>query len=435
MNRRHFVKAAGLAVSGAMLGGLDRAGAMSKPAAPKAGTRPNIVLIMADDMGYEALGCNGAAEYKTPNLDAMAAGGIRFTNCYSQPLCTPSRVKIMTGRYNVRNYKHFGHLDPGEITFANVVKKAGYKTCVAGKWQLGPINNKAIGAFGFDSYCLWTNGFERRYNEPNVSVNGVEYREMEGKYGPDLFCGHITDFIEAHRDEPFFAYYPMVLTHDPFVPTPDSADWPEMKGQKDVKYFADMVAYADKMVGRIVTKLDELGIRDNTILMFTGDNGAWSPVKTKMKDGTVIQGAKGSMTDGGTHVPFVASWPAQHPRGVVLDDLIDFSDFFVTIAEAAGAELPDVKIDGVSFLGRLKGQAGTPREWTYCFHFPNKSNNPNQTPLEIFVRDKRYKLYHDGRLYDLRNDPLEQKPILFDDDSPEQGAIRMKLFKVLVIPT
>ena len=433
MDRRGFLKIAGSSISSFLLANAGCSSVKGFSRFSSAKNRPNIILIMADDLGYEALSCNGAAEYQTIELDRLARQGIRFTNCYSQPLCTPSRVKIMTGRYNIRNYKRFGFLYPDEITFANIVKKVGYKTCIAGKWQLGKIGPQ-VHQFGFDTYCLWSGGFHDRFMEPNINVDGTEHEKWEGKYGPDVFSDHILNFIEENQNRPFFAYYPMALTHDPFVPSPDHRDYPVKKGTNDPKYFADMIAYTDKIVGRIDRKLEELGIRENTILMFTGDNGTGRGIVTKMKDGRDYKGGKGDMTNAGTHVPFIASFPGKAPRGKVCDDLIDFSDFFVTIAEATGAALPSVQIDGVSFLPQLMNQQGPVRDYTYCFHHPNKKNYPDQFPLEIFVRDKRWKLYHDARLFDLLNDPLEEYPIPIKQQNEKQKAAREKLFEVLTVP-
>lgn len=428
MDRRLFLKSATAAASTMLFSALPLHAAANDLKMKKM----NVVLIMADDLGYEAIGCNGAAKYETPNLDKLASEGVRFTHCYAQPLCTPSRVKIMTGRYNVRNYKHFGFLHEDEITFANVLKKVGYNTCVAGKWQLGKLGEQVY-KFGFDSYCLWAGGYDKRYQDPNIDRDGKKL-ETKGKYGPDVFADYICEFMEKNARNPFFVYYPMVLTHDPFVPTPDSSDWDENKGKKDTKYFADMVAYTDKIVGKIDAKLEELGLRENTLLVFTGDNGTLEQITTKMKSGQDYTGGKGDTTNAGTHVPLIVSWPGSAAKGKVCDDLIDFSDFFTTIANLGQAPLPDVQIDGVSFLPQIKGQKGTPRDYTYCFYHPNKKTKPDQHEMRIFVRDKHWKLYHDERLYNLDKDPLEQNPIFIDTDTPESKAARVKLYEYLTIP-
>src|SRR5438876_2276642 len=187
--------------------------------------KPNLILILADDLGYECLGCNGSTSYKTPALDRLAADGMRFRHCYVQPLCTPTRVQLMTGQYNVRNYIQFGLLHPEAITFGNLLKQAGYATGIAGKWQLshgfdGP------GKFGFDEYCLWQlTRRPPRYANPGLEINGKEIDYKKGEYGPDLVSDYVLDFIARKKNQPFFLYYPMMLTHPPFQPTPDSKDW------------------------------------------------------------------------------------------------------------------------------------------------------------------------------------------------------------------
>ncbi|MEX0867977.1 MAG: sulfatase-like hydrolase/transferase, partial [Pirellulales bacterium] len=196
-------------------------------AAPLSATeRPNVVLIMTDDMGYEAVSSNGSESCHTPNLDKLAAEGVRFTNAFANPICTPSRVKIMTGQYNVRNYVKFGELDRGQTTFAHQLKKAGYVTCIAGKWQLGSQVD-APRHFGFDEACLWqhTRPRERgadgkkvdsRFVNPRLEINGVEKDYDNGEYGPQVCTVFICDFIETNKDKPFAVYYPMLLTHCPF---------------------------------------------------------------------------------------------------------------------------------------------------------------------------------------------------------------------------
>ncbi len=404
--------------------------------ASAADTRPNIILIMADDMGYECVGANGGTSYQTPHLDKLAAGGLRFTHCYSQPICTPSRVQIMTGIYNQRNYIRFGLLDPKATTFAHLLKKAGYKTCIVGKWQLSG-GLEAPNNFGFDEYCLWQlTRRPNRYPNPGLEINGKEVDFKEGQYGPDIVSDYLCDFIERHKDGPFLAYYPMMLPHWPFEPTPDSPDWdPTFRrddkqekglGMRKHKHFADMVKYTDKVVGKIVNKLDELGIRENTIVLFTGDNGTFTGITSKMGD-LKVQGGKGKTTDAGTRVPFVVNWKGTAPVGKVSNDLVDFSDFLPTLAEAAGVDVPaKLKIDGRSFLPQLKGERGNPREWTFCWY----ARNGGPTGKE-FARDHRYKLYRNGAFYDIEQDVLEKSPLSLDQVSESIQARHAKLQAVL----
>ena len=325
----------------------------------QAAGKPNIVLIMADDMGYEALSANGSESYKSPNLDKLAAQGIRFTNCFANPICTPSRVKIMTGLYNVRNYVKFGLLDRGQTTFAHQLKAAGYTTCIAGKWQLG-MQADSPQHFGFEQSCLWQhtrsgrskeNGknIDRRFVNPLLEINGKEKDYVNGEYGPQVCTDFICDFIDENREKPFLVYYPMILTHCPFDPTPDSTDWdPKRLGSTTYKgdrndpqrHFRDMVAYADKVVGQIVAQLEKSGVRENTLLIFTGDNGTDKPIVTSW-NGTKVVGRKGSMTDAGTRVPLIASWPAGIKQpGRVVDDLVEFSDLMPTPVSYTHLTLP-----------------------------------------------------------------------------------------------
>jgi len=358
--------------------------------------RPNIILILADDLGYETLGAYGGTSYKTPELDAMAESGVRFQHCYSQPLCTPSRVELLTGIYNVRNYRRFGYMDRDQVTFAQLLKKAGYATCVSGKWQLGRDPDAPL-HFGFDEYCL--GNFIKaggRYANPDLNTNG-KYERFEGKYGPDLINEYALQFVERNKDRPFLLYYSMILTHDPFQPTPDSADWGKKADDNmAAQYFSDMVAYMDKMVGRLARRLDDLGIRENTIILFAGDNGSPNPV-TSQCNGRSIKGGKGKMEDGGTRVPLIASWPRYIKKGRVLEDLVDFSDFMPTVCEAAGVKAPEeLKIDGRSFLPQLKGEKGDQREWIYCWH----SRDGGPTGSE-WARNQRYKMSRGGELVEV----------------------------------
>ncbi|MGI9517958.1 MAG: sulfatase-like hydrolase/transferase [Pirellulaceae bacterium] len=372
--------------------------------------RPNIVLIMADDFGYECVGANGGTSWSTPHLDELARTGMRFEHCYSQPLCTPSRVQLMTGIYNVRNYTNFGVLPQSETTFANLLQDAGYATCVVGKWQLkgDPLQ------FGFDEYCLWQmNRVPERYPNPGLEINGERVDFTDGEYGPDVVSDYACDFIQRQADaeKPFLVYYPMILTHCPFCPTPDTNDWnPASAGSEtykgDPKYFGDMVAYMDKIAGKLASQLDASSVRENTLFMFTGDNGTDKPVVSMMGD-VEVAGGKRQMTDAGTHVPLIANWPGTVASGATNSDLIDFSDFLPTVCAAASVDIPDsLSSDGVSFLPQLQGEPGTTRKWIFCWFARNGGAEGKQ-----WTRNQRYKLYADGRFLDVAADPLEVTPL------------------------
>src|SRR5436190_18934466 len=238
--------------------------------------KPNVVLILIDDFGYECVTANGGESYKTPVMDRLAATGVRFQQCHVQPLCTPTRVQLMTGLSNRRNYTHFGHLDPSQKTFANLLKQAGYATCITGKWQLsngfeGPAH------FGFDEYALWQlTRRPGRYKNPGLEINGQQHDYRQNEYGPDIVSDYALDFIQRKKDEPFFLYYPMMLTHAPYDATPDTPNYLEpgpSKNKGPLGHFPDMVAYTDKLIGTVVAKLEELHLRDQTLLLILGDNG------------------------------------------------------------------------------------------------------------------------------------------------------------------
>lgn len=391
--------------------------------------QPNIILIMADDFGYECVTANGGESYQTPHLDRLAAGGVRFEHCHSQPLCTPTRVQLMTGKYNVRNYLNFGTLMRTETTFAHLLKNAGYATGICGKWQLGKETDSPK-HFGFDESLLWQQTRRPpRYANPGLELNGVEKGYPQGSYGPTLINDFALDFVRRHKAKPFFLYYPMILTHDPFQPPPDSPNWdPTISSegkQVDKKHFADMVAYMDKMIGRLDAKLGELGLRENTLVMFIGDNGTHSSVTSRFR-GADIRGGKGSTIHRGHHVPFIASWPAVMKQGRVNSDLISCADFLPSICDAASIPIPE-GTDGVSFLPQLRGEKGTPRESLYMWYSPRQQRD---LTVKESAFDHRHKLYRSGQFFDLQADPGE-KSTLAGSLSRDQDAAKAKLEAVL----
>jgi arylsulfatase A len=313
------------------------------------------------------------------------------------------------------------------------MKDAGYHTAIAGKWQLNGRHAKMEGwedlkrphVFGFDEYCLWqvNRGKQEgeRFADPLIVKNAVEMEGLEDAYGPDVFTEFVLNFIDKHKNEPFFIYYPMVLVHDPFVPTPDSEEWsdPSRRYENDTTYFEDMVEYTDKIVGKIVEKLDETGNMDNTLLIFTGDNGTHVSINTDMKEGT-YQGGKGKPFDPGTRVPLVISWPEVIEKPLFYNGLVEFSDFFATLADITDQEHSS---DGVSLLPFLKGETDLHRETVFVHYAPKWGRFENAR----FVRTLTYKLYADGRFYDMLSDPREQHALDTTGMSPQQEEVYERL--------
>lgn len=375
---------------------LERAAASSTLAA----RRPNIVLILADDFGVEGVNAYGG-EYHTPNIDALAREGVRFDNAHAMPLCTPSRTRIMTGRENHRNYQAFGHLAPGETTFGNVLKRAGYATGIVGKWQLSGNGfdgrtGITLQDAGFDESYLWQlqvrDAKGSRYWGPTRSVNGRTVIREEG-FGPDADLAAALDFIDRHKDGPFLLYLPLVLVHDPFVPTPASLD-----ARSPKERFAAMVAYMDRQVGQITDRLKSLGLDRDTVVIFTGDNGTNRKITT-YRNGHPITGDKGAPTLNGTHVPLIIRAPGIAGPGTVAEGLFDLTDVLPTLAELAGTELPSGASDGFSQVDVMAGRKRSVRDSIFMHYAPRWTFEPARLAF-----DERWKLYGNGRFVAL--DPL-----------------------------
>lgn len=317
------------------------------------GTDANFLLILADDLGAPELGCYGNTVYRTPNLDRLASQGIRFETCYATPICTPSRVALLTGQYGFRT-GYFNLLGSpytplpnsseynlgAKLTFADLLKARGYATALSGKWQLTGQWPTLIHDCGFDEYRIWaftnnlppgvqhTGAFEpsgqaSRYWHPCVMENGQYLCTKPGAYGPDLFIDFAIDFMRRHREQPFLVYCTLPLPHWPYVETPD----PVHAGQRWPAGFKSSLEYLDHLVGRIVASVDGLGLRKRTVIMFLGDNGTWHL-------------GKGTVTEAGARVPLIVRCPGTVKAGVVSRELTDITDVFPTLAQFAGADVP-----------------------------------------------------------------------------------------------
>lgn len=383
----------------------------------KASKPPNFVLLMADDCSAREFGCYGHTEHKTPNLDTLAKTGVMFRTCWASPICSPSRAEIMTGRYGFRTRWYHDNMKPvGGKTgttlaakhriFAQVLKTRKYATAVCGKWQLpGKMSE-----YGFDEHCMWTTpahaefdgpveggetkgrggvlpGRAARYWHPSIVKNGKPVPTTDRDYGPDLFVDFLVDFAGRHKDGPFLIYYPMCLTHvswdfeagrSGYLPVPEVDEAGRKTGRKVRGSLQSNVEYTDRLVGRIVRELETLGIRNNTIVLFTCDNGTAGYGKSRLE------------MEKGPLVPMIVNGPGIVKAIDPCDALIDFSDVLPTLADLAGATLPDdYVIDGRSFAPVLRGQKRSTREWIFSV-FADKR----------FLRDKRWLLDGAGKFYD-----------------------------------
>jgi hypothetical protein len=388
------------------------------------GRPPNIVVFLADDIGREAFGSYGGTSYETPHIDRLAAGGMRFTRAYATPLCTPTRAQLLTGKYNFRNYETFGVLDTAERTFANYLQSAGYTTAVAGKWQLSG-SFQTPHHFGFHEYLVWQ--LERpdywgRYKDPNLTRHGEPTRQHIGQYGPDVLQRFVLDFIGRQRQGPFAVFYANPLTHDPFQPPPGHPDYAshDSRTVNDARYFGPMVEYMDRQVGELTARLDALGIRENTLILFMGDNGTAPAITSRMGE-RLIRGDKARTTEAGTHVAFIANWKGTIGPGQVRDDLVDVADVFPTLLDAGRVTIANIAHDMITLYPTLV--EGTPhsRAWIFQDYYRNRTPGPSPQRRGIgegsvarYAHDGRFKLYSDGRFFDYLADPLEQTPLSID---------------------
>ena len=406
-------------------------------------SRPNIIIILVDDLGKEWISSYGAEDISTPNIDALAKSGTLFNNAYSMPQCTPTRATLLTGQYPFRHgwVNHWdvprwgggAHFDETMNPSLGIeMKKAGYKTCIAGKWQIDDfrVEPDALSKNGFDEFCMWT-GYEggglkeskNRYQDPYIHTKEGS-KTHKGKFGPDVFKDFIIDFINDNKEDPMFIYYPMVLTHKPFVNTPIDSSSTKLGKHKA------MVKYTDRITGEITQALDKAGIRDNTVIIWTTDNGTTGSV-TGTRNGARIRGGKAKTVEAGVCEPFIVSWPKKIESNKVSDALIDFTDLFPTCLDLAGVEPKKEwlvgdkmsKIDGYSFKEvLLKGADYSQRKWILSMGGHNARLTENGVENQYVFRDrvlrnKRYKLYintkrQPEKYFDLVNDPLESNNIL-----------------------
>jgi arylsulfatase A len=378
--------------------------------------KPNIIFILADDLGYAEIGCNGSDHYKTPNIDKLARQGLRFTHAYALPLCGPSRATLLTGRYVFRTGATNQDACSSVFTKAEkaipyYLKPAGYASTMIGKWGQLPDDPSD---FSFEDYLRFF-GSGVYWTEPgkkqNYRVNGTDKILKENEYMPDLMHQKMVDFLTKNKNNPFFAYYSMSHVHGEIMRTPDSKSTTE-------DFYDDNIRYMDKLVGMLRTELDRLKLSDNTILIFFSDNGtAGGHSDAATIGGRRLSGQKGSMLEAGSLEPLIVYWPGVTPIGKVSDDLISSTDFLPTFAEITGATLPkDIILDGQSFNAQIHGQKGTPRTSL----FVQLANN-------YWVRNSGWKLNESGELYDMSKAPFEEIAVAADTKNEAAIAARKSL--------
>lgn len=418
--------------------------------------KPNIVFILADDLGFAEIGANKSDRYKTPNIDSLANNGIRFSHFYTAPLCGPSRSLILTGRYAF----HTGAVTQdacgklvregakAEIMAPAVLKKAGYTSAMIGKWgQILPSGDAA--QWGFDhmlsykaSGIYWNKtaagNWVQKYalegdkdGEGGVRANPGPYNIDDKKlsmsdteYMPDVMHDDAMAFLQKHKNKPFLLYYSLSFVHSQILPTPDSVP-PDLNTSTTARHdqlYADNIAYMDKLVGKLLAELDRLKLRENTIVMFMGDNGtAKANADRATIGGRRVIGQKGGMEEGGGLVPFIVSWPGVTPAGKLNENLADASDLLPTFAELAGARLPENRIiDGKSLVSQIKGGTESPRKWAFT-----------QLGSHWHVREAGWKLNEEGQLFDMKNAPFEEIAVAADAKDEASVAARQRLSAVL----
>lgn len=416
------------ALGGLMLGLSWSLASLATAQAQSEGREPNIIIILADDLGVESIQSYGS-DIATPNLSRLADSGLQIENAHAMPICTPSRVRLLTGKDSSRNFEDFGHLAESEQTFAHLARDAGYQTLVAGKWQLGsaweptiPLTGASPVAAGFQDYIvhnLVEQEVGSRYWGPTLYRNGRRERVEDRLYGSDLVNEHVLGFIEENRNRPFLIFYSMFEPHDPWVLTPDMAETDDVQER-----YRGMVRYMDKLIGKVIDRLDTLGLREDTLIILTSDNGAHPRIVVR-RNGVPRQGGKGTTTRAGTHVPFIVSWPGVVPARRSSDALVDIADIAPTVADLVGRRL-DGPFDGLSLLSLMREPTRTVHEAIVHSYRPT-----GRTPAICYAFDARYKLYEDGRFFIASPNGDEIDPVAPADLSPSEQAGRDRLMAAL----
>ena len=408
-------------------------------------TKTNIILFLADDVGYEVPTYTGGKTYSTPNLDNMAANGAFFMHAFSHPDGYPSRLALFTGKYNFRNYTYWGHFPPGEKSFSKMLSNAGYATCYVGKWQMGG-GDAGVHRQGYQSYSAFqvNNGDgqrEGRYKNPVIFQDGAYLPDSDtkGKYSEDIFSDYLCNFIDKNKDQPFYATYAFNLAAAPYVPTPDDPEFANWNTNKEInhdnpKYFTSMIAYMDKMIGKVVAKVKADGLENNTVFMFIADNATQQSITSVWgPDNMQLQGKKTETNIWGTLTPLVAYCPGKISPKRDDQTLIDYTDFLPTFADIAGIAKPKNygTLDGVSFYDNLTNTSGQDRMWVFC-HWDGTIADTK--PRVRYVNNIDYKLYDTlsySKFYNIVKDTFETYPIPDNELTTQEKQIKNQFIQVL----
>ncbi len=483
MKRRDFLKAASV-VTALGLGGCARAASLGDGGTRQGARRkPNFVFFLLDDMGWKDLGCFGSPFYETPNIDRLAAQGMRFTNAYAAcPVCSPTRASIMTGKYPARlrltnwipgarsgkllSAEYFHYLKLEEVTLAEALKEGGYRTCFVGKWHLGnepyfpEKQGFDVNVGGNDAGSPPTYFYP--YQRGNRSIPGLE-EGQPGEYLTDRLADESLKLIEQSKGQPFLLYLSYYAVHIPLEAKKELAErykakaqrlglgdkphfatdeeWPKTaagdeKWRRSLKtrllqdhaVYAAMIESVDQSVGRVMKKLEDLGLADNTIVFFMSDNGGLATAEGQPTCNLPLRGGKGWLYEGGIREPMIVRWPGVVKPGTVCDEPVISTDFYPTMLEMAGLPAkPQQHVDGESVVPLLTGTGHQKRQALF-WHYPHYSNQGGGPGGAVRVDEfKLIESYEDDRLelYNLRADPGEQHDLAAQ--MPEKAAELRKM--------
>ncbi|MCR9015431.1 sulfatase [Aquiflexum gelatinilyticum] len=400
---------------------------------------PNIVFIFADDLGYGDLGCFGATDIATPNIDRIAAEGIKFTSFLSaSPVCSPSRAGLLTGRMPQRMGinsvffpESFTGMDPEEITIAEILKDKGYRTSVVGKWHLGHMEKFLPLNQGFDEY------FGIPYSNDMESVvylrgNDVVDFKVDQQYTTKTYTEESLKFIDSAVGNPFFLYLAHNMPHVPIYASPD------FQGTSNRGLYGDVIQELDWSVGEVLRKLEEKGILENTLIVFSSDNGPWLVMEDHGGSAGPLREGKQFTFEGGVRVPTVAMWKGKIEPGQVYEDLATQMDWFPTFCKLAGAEIPqDREIDGKD-LSPVLFENGRREGDTFLYYMLSSQEGYREgdwkikRPYEGFAGTRGMKKVdaHDTLLFNLKTDPGETTNLL--RENPEKTAQMMRAMELAV---